>query len=192
MTASSPAGDAFVYGVDASDTIRSLGDAWLAFARENGAPELTRDTVLGRSLWEFVTGDTSRELYDLIFARVRRERQLVVLPFRCDSPERFRFMQLVVAPGSGAALELRGELIREQARPYLPILDRILPRSVEALPMCSICLKIRIHGSQWVEAEQAVERLSLFESARIPPLDYRVCEECARRARAPEGSHASA
>ncbi len=192
MTGSSPASGAFVYGVDASDTIRSLGDAWLAFARENGAPELTRDAVLGRSLWEFVAGDTTRELYDLIFARVRRERQPVVVPFRCDSPERFRFMQLVVAPASGAALELRGELIREQARPYLPILDRILPRSLEALPMCSVCLRIRIHGSEWVEAEQAVERLALFDSARIPPLDYRVCEDCVRRACPPESSHASA
>ncbi len=188
----SEAPSSFEYGVDEKDTIRSISDSWIDFARTNGAPQLTRDTVIGRSLWEYVAGDTTRDLYEVIFAQVRRRREERVVPFRCDSPERFRFMQLVVAPAGGAGLELRGILIREQARPYVPILDRLKPRSPGSLPMCSVCLRVQILGTQWVEAADAVERLDLFDSARLPSLDYQVCADCVRRVRQPNAAGAPA
>ena len=100
----SPGSDRFDYALDGSDVIVSLGEAWLRFARENGAPELCRESVVGRSLWEYVTGDTTRQLYQAIFRRVRDRGETLVLPFRCDSPERFRFMELAIGCGEGSEL----------------------------------------------------------------------------------------
>ena len=171
------------YAVDGDDVIVSLGDGWLLFARENGAPQLCREALVGRSLWEYVAGATTRQLYEAMFRRVRDERRTLALPFRCDSPDLFRFMELAVEPGERGALQLTGRLLREQARPHFNLLDRLVTRSSEPLPICSVCLRVELFGTRWVSAEEAVERLDLFDSAQLPPLDYRVCPACVEAAR---------
>ncbi len=178
-----PGSAVYDYAIDADNAILSLGEDWLRFARENGAPELSRESVIGHSLWEYVAGDATRELYELIFRRVRRHGHALSLPFRCDSPDRFRFMQLAVESGGGRELRLRGRLLREQKRPFLKLLDRLVVRSSEPVAICSVCLRVKILGTTWVEAEEAVERLDLFASPALPPLDYRVCSDCVALAR---------
>ena len=173
----------YEYALDGSDAIVSLGDAWLQFARENGAPGLTREAVLGTSVWEYIAGDSTREIYELLFRRVRDEVQPIVLPFRCDSADRFRFMELEIAPGEGRALRLRGRLLREQLRPHFKLLDRFVRRSSEPLPICSVCLRVELFGTSWVEAEEAATRLDLFGASELPPLEYRICADCVRAAR---------
>ena len=59
------------YRVDATDRINWVDSWWLAFARENGASELTADSVIGRSLWDFVSGADTRRLFKAIHERVR-------------------------------------------------------------------------------------------------------------------------
>lgn len=173
----------FDYSIDGNDVIVSLGDEWLRFARENGARELSRESVIGHGLWEYIAGDTTRELYEVIFRRVRDQGRMLVLPFRCDSPDRFRFMQLAVEPGEGSGLRLGGRLLREQARPHVKLLDRLVTRSSEPLPICSVCLRVQVLGTTWMEADEAAERLDLFGAPELPALDYRVCADCVEIAR---------
>lgn len=169
------------YEIGRSDRIVAVGGSWLEFARENGAAHLTRERVVGRPLWEFVQGRETRELYEAIFGRVRRTGAPVSIPFRCDSPERFRFMRLdIVAAEAEGALELRGTLLREQERPFFSVLDRAFPRSRRALAMCSVCKRVQILGTHWVDAEEAVRRLDLFDAAEPPRLQYTVCDDCGR------------
>jgi hypothetical protein len=97
------------YAVDGNDVIVSLGDDWLRFARENAAAELSRESVIGHNLWEYVAGNATRELYEVIFRRVRDQRRTLVLPFRCDSPDRFRFMQLAIESGEGPTVLRAGD-----------------------------------------------------------------------------------
>jgi hypothetical protein len=176
MDAASPV---FDYRLSADGVVLSLGDDWLRFARENGAPELTRDSVIGHSVWEYVAGESTRELYEMMFLRVLDREKLLVLPFRCDSPDRFRFMTLSIEPAQDHTLQLSGRLVRDQARPYLKLLDRLVTRSTDPLGTCSVCLRVKLFEETWVETEEAVERLKLFDSAQLPPLDYRVCPDCA-------------
>lgn len=77
----------FRYRLDAEAVILSVGDDWLRFPRENGAAELSRDSLLARSVWEFVAGDTTRELYEMMFRRILDSNESLLLPFRCDSAE---------------------------------------------------------------------------------------------------------
>ena len=168
----------FAYSIDRNDAIHSVSDNWLEFARANRASELTRESLIGHSLWKFICGRDTRVLYENLFARIRQDAATFELPFRCDSPDRFRFMQLTLMPGAGAAIHLRGVLIREQERPFYSILDRAFPRTESRLPMCSLCKRIYAYGSRWLELEDAVVQLELFGPTHLPELDYTVCHEC--------------
>ena len=166
------------YEIDARDRIVAVGGDWEVFARRNGAPELTGEAVVG-ALWsDFVTDPETRRLYATIFDRVRKNDTELILPFRCDSPDRFRFMRLVVSPGVGGSPSCLGLLEREQERPFYSILDKAFPRSDRSLPICSLCRRIEVAPKEWLEVEDAVARLDLFDSARLPRLDEHVCPRC--------------
>ena len=61
----------FRYRVDARDRLVFVDPLWLAFARENGAADLTEQRVIGRSLWDFVADAETIRLYRELHARVR-------------------------------------------------------------------------------------------------------------------------
>lgn len=55
---------------------------------------------------------------------------------------------------------------------------------------CSLCLSV-LHGSEWIEAEQAIRAIRSYELHDLPRLQPAVCDSCAerifsRRARAGE------
>jgi hypothetical protein len=182
---------AFAYSIDAKDRVVALSDAWLEFARENRASELTRERVIGQPLWSFVSGRETRRLYEDVFVRARSRRESIELPFRCDSPDRFRFMRLLVSPGSGEGIECVGVLIREQQRPFFPILDRAFPRTSVSLPMCSLCKRIYAFRTRWLELEDAIRELDLFGQKELPRIDYVVCDGCVPPNRLTQGGAAA-
>jgi hypothetical protein len=182
----------FAYAIHPDDTIASVSDSWLEFAHENRAPELTRDYVVGRSLWSFVAGSETRLLYEALFHRVRTRAESFELPFRCDSPDRFRFMRLIVKHGPGDLIDCEGILVREQARPFYTILDRAFPRTTARLPMCSLCKRVYALGARWLELEVAIEQLNLFDTASLPEIEYAVCDDCRSAGRRASGSGTAA
>ena len=91
-------GRVFVYCIDRNDLISSVNRAWLAFARENQAPELSAEGVLHKSLWDFIAYAEVRYLYGMLLNKVRATKLPVCVPFRCDSPARRRFMKLEIIP----------------------------------------------------------------------------------------------
>jgi hypothetical protein len=175
------------YSLDAADRLVAVSEAWLEFARENGAPQLDPQAVMHRSIWAFVAGQETRHLYRVLFERVRKRGTSLSVPFRCDSPERIRFMELRMHPAAGEGIDCSGVLLHEHARPHLPLLDPILARADYSFPMCSLCKKIFVFGD-WMEVEDAVARLGMFDSARPPALDYGCCDACRRLLGVAQGS----
>ena len=57
---------AIVYCIDGRDRIVFMNEASHAFAKANGAPQLTRG-VIGRSLWDFISGRELRTLWSELF-----------------------------------------------------------------------------------------------------------------------------
>ena len=102
MTGLSPR---FTYRVDGNDVITYVSEAWVEFARQNGAATLDEASVVGRSIWDLIAHAPTRELYKLVFRKVRVGKT-VVLPFRCDAPRLRRYMQLSLTPRPGAAIEI--------------------------------------------------------------------------------------
>ena len=166
------------YAIDRSDVIESVSEAWLHFAQINGAPKLTREAVIGRSLWEFMSGSDTRSFYRTLFHRVRSKQIEVDLPFRCDSPDLLRFMLLHIRPVSNTGLELSGRLVREeQRRRRVPLRNELPGDEGQSFVMCSLCKRVDAFGS-WIEPEVAVKWFYVFETVREAEVQHGICGQC--------------
>lgn len=174
------------YTLDARDKIVSVDSSWLAFALENGVPELTKEAVIGKTLWQFIDGAETIELYQAVFQRVRSEQLSIVIPFRCDSPTLRRCMRLEVLSQPEGRIQLYGIVERVEPTRCLNLLDPNFPRSHDILTVCSCCLRALVEPYGWLEVEDALVRLHLMERSRAPNLRHRICPLClANAARMP-------
>lgn len=170
-------GEPYTYSINGADLIQSVDEPWLRFARENGALELTREAVIGKSLWECISGSDTQNFYRAVFHRVRSKKIEVTLPFRCDSLELLRFMELHLHPGSDDSVTLCGRLLRQEQRDYVPLINSFLSRDDQRFTMCSLCKRVNAFGD-WIEPEEAVKRFHVFETAHEPQLEQGVCNQC--------------
>jgi hypothetical protein len=166
----------FVYTIDANDFLTSVGPQWLAFAVENHAGHLTPETVIGSSLWAHITEPTTRYLYRTLLQQVRATDRSVLLPFRGDAPDLRRFMQLRLTHLGDGAVELESTVKTLEPRLAVSLIDPRLPRSTETVTLCSWCKKVAT--PDWVEVEEAVGTLRLFEKSCPPQVTHGICDEC--------------
>lgn len=182
MNADSPE---VAYRIDEGAKLVWVDPAWQVFAREHGASELADGSILGESLWSFIEGVETRHLYELMFNKVRRDRSSIVLPFRCDSPDRRRFMELRIGVGTRSRneLELAARLLRAEPRDAVPLLESKAQKSRAMLAICSFCKRIEVTTVGWLEVEEAASRIGLLSNATLPKLSHGVCPDCRGRAR---------
>ena len=171
----------YTYAIDADDAVVSVGPEWLAFAQENQASSLTEASVVGRSLFEFMSGEETKRLYRIVFDRVRSDRQNVLIPFRCDGPKVRRFMELQISPGKLGGIELGGRVVREETRQGVRLFDSSVERSQDSVLVCAWCKHVQVENGQWLEVEAAISALGLFESLPLPGISQGVCEACEKK-----------
>jgi hypothetical protein len=165
-----------IYRLNDCDEIGYANDAYDAFAAANEGEHVSSAAVLRHSVWEFISDLSTRQLYRDLIRRVRAGRP-VRFQFRCDTPTCRRLMEMTVARGEGGAVEFRARVVSEEARPYQALLDPRAPRAGEMLRVCGWCKKVQT-GEEWLELEDAVGRLGLFERPAVPPITHGVCEPC--------------
>jgi len=169
----------YKYRIDAFDRITFVNKAWLDFALANGAPELARQWVVGQSLWRYVSGHKVRPLYEALFERIRTHAtHLISVPFRCDSPELRRFMQLRLSPLGRGGIELAGRLLSSEPRVPGEIFVRDRGRSRRTLTACSWCKRLELAGGRWEHAEQVVAELGLFGTDAPATVEHEICPLC--------------
>ncbi|HEY8155574.1 MAG TPA: hypothetical protein VII72_15715 [Myxococcota bacterium] len=161
--------------------ITSVGADWNAFAAANDGAALTGSRVVGRSLFDFIAGDETRRIYQLLLRRVRALDAPILLPFRCDSPDARRHMRLEIRPGRERGVEFRGVCLRSETRRHLRLVSASEPRPRALLVSCSFCLLVQVPPKSWLEAEDAVVRLRLLDGDAPPRLVYGVCPACKTR-----------
>lgn len=167
------------YTVDADDVVCHVDYWWLAFAAENGAPDLTEATVIGRSLWEFIADRPTRQLYRELHARIRSTGQAIHVPFRCDSPTLRRDMRMTISRGEDGALEYESKLLKTTPQRRLLSLSRTSDRSEAFLTMCSCCKRSLLEPRGWLDMEDIALRLKLYDQQTVPGLRYTLCPHCA-------------
>jgi hypothetical protein len=169
---------AFIHTVDQNDLIIDVNDNWLRFAQENEAPHLTRQAVIGHSLWTFIAGLETRHVYRLLMRQVRQNHRRIVFTYRGDSPVLRRYMQMEIVPAADEALEFRNYLLREEHRDHVRLLDPTAERDHELLRMCGWCNRIRC-DEIWLSVEEAVNYLGLFGAPQLPQITHGICPDCA-------------
>jgi hypothetical protein len=169
----------FVHQIEADDTLSWVNDAWLQFARDNNATHLTREAILGRPLWDFITEATTRHFYQILVQRVRALARVIKLHYRCDSPEKRRFMRMEIHPWGEGRLQFRNWILREEIRPALELLAAPGDGSGRLITMCSWCKRVHNPAAgEWQEPEQAVRQMQLFNCATPPPITHGICPAC--------------
>jgi hypothetical protein len=168
----------FIWIIDAADKIGHVNDDWLAFARDNMSPHLTAAVVLDQPIWRFIQGQETVYLYKQIFDRVRAGISPVKFPFRCDSPDCRRFMEMKLSLLPGGAIQFNSHILREEWRDPVDLLDASRDRFGEFLKVCSWCKRIDIPGQGWGEVEAAIDALDLFGGHSMPRMTHTICDSC--------------
>lgn len=167
------------YHIDAADIVVACDQVWFDFADANGAPELCRPPgVINRPLWEFISSLETVALYRMLLARVRAQGEPVAVSFRCDAPECRRSMRLELHPLPDNGVAFTSTLLAEEPRPAVRLLDARTPRSDVFIGVCSWCKRVRVEGVGWLEVEEAIEALGIFQDAALPQLTHTICESC--------------
>ena len=171
--------DILTYRVDITDTIVSVGDNWHVFADANAwGGDLRPEDVVGRKLWEFIQDYETRHLYQELFRRARSGTRSRPIPFRCDSPSERRFLELLIEALPDGLIEITSTILRTEPRSPVRLLAADTPRSMDLLSMCSMCKKIEVSPEQWVDIEEGVAQLRLFEAEEMPRLTHGLCRPC--------------
>ncbi|MDX6769184.1 MAG: hypothetical protein SF051_06600 [Elusimicrobiota bacterium] len=164
-----------VYHVDARDELVFVNPQWDRFASENDGQAFLSHLVLGRPLWDFIADITTRQLYRDMLARVRAGRALT-FPLRCDSPDMRRSLSMRATPLDARAVAFTVRTLETQPRPGVRLLAAEGERRGAPLRMCGWCRKVDVEGA-WLEIEDAVARLGLFDAPQ-PPLTHGICADC--------------
>lgn len=168
--------DPITYGLDADDVIVYVDEHWEPFARSNGAPELTAECVVGKTLDSFIADARVRHLYDLLFAQVRRQQTPISFPLRCDGPHVRRKLEIRVEPEAEGHLRVCSRTLQVELRDSICLPSGGPETTNSYTTICSWCKKVHVED-QWCEVEEAVIRLQLLSST--PELTHGLCPACA-------------
>lgn len=169
----------FIYRIDQECNISSLSSNWLSFALDNeGGEKNVPAVVLGKPLWNFISGEETRHLYQIILKEVRSNNKSFQLPFRCDSPDMRRYLQLSVIPLEGGSIEFQSRILRTEPRENIRLLEKNIARSEDFLLMCSTCKRVKVADFLWEETDRAITVLKLFENERLPQITHGMCPVC--------------
>lgn len=181
-------GIAFV--VDRSGLVVAAGSRnWNAFARSNGAPELDASAVVGRALFDFVSGGDVRRKLGTLMTRIAADPNgSTVIPFRCDSPGVRRNLRQSIRPivhdERCTGFVFQSIELEARERPPIDLFDfRAIARRAEreaSLPvvvMCSWCQRVRfppITDGDWYDAEAYYGAGGGSEVS----LSHSICDRC--------------
>lgn len=167
------------YRIDGNDHLIFVDEGWTLTAKRDAVPELEPPHVIGRSLWSYLTDATTIQLYRQIIGRVRDGRT-AKFSVRCDGPAVRRVIELSIQPHelNPGHVEFRTRTLMNVERAWVPLLARDVARSDAMVRSCSWCNRIEVRRGDWVEVEDATDRLRLFDRESLPKLTHGMCTAC--------------
>jgi hypothetical protein len=168
-----------IYRIDANNQLVEVDENWDRFAIANDSPHLVRDRVLHKPLFDLVSDPLSSHLYKLLIERVKFTGKTIEFDFRCDSPTMRRFMHMEMSRQAGnGGICFKSTNEREEPRDYIELLAPHAKRSTDLVIICSWCKQVKITEDQWVEIEDGVQILRLFDADTLPQLSHGMCPAC--------------
>jgi hypothetical protein len=171
-----------VYRLNSQDEFIYINEEWTNFAIANDASDLLREHVLFRPLWDFISDETTKQLYREILLLVRAGRS-TTFTFRCDAPEYRRQMEMTIISLGDGVVQFEISSLQVEKRLRQGLLDRSAPRADNLLRICGWCNRVDVDGGKWLEIDEAVTALNLFEREVLPLLTHGICGACLKSMR---------
>lgn len=168
-----------IHRIDRDDIITYVDSPWIEFARENRLPNAVEDDYIGHSLWDFVSGDSTVHLWKRVLEKVRGNQKVILLPYRCDSPDLKRYMSMGLIPLPSNGIEMYNRILSVEPQAPVALLDPSSSRDETHISMCSWCKKILDPVSgKWLDTEEAIKTMNLFNQPTQPEISHGVCDAC--------------
>ncbi len=167
-----------VYTIDAQDRIVFVNRAWSAFVAPQSGVGPTLQDVIGRPVWERLPPGVVRQLWELLYNRVRAIGGSVFVPMRVDRVNERRLVDIELVPLGDGSIRHICELVWREKRPAIAMLDASYPRDERILRNCMWCSRIQVRLGTWEEIEEAQQTLGITADATLPQLHPAVCSTC--------------
>jgi len=166
-----------IYTIDADDRLVQVNRA---FAQSFG-PVTADDAerlLIGRPIWDFVAGTVPRQLWEVLYDRVRAVGAPVFVPLRADTASERAVIDMELHPLGDRSIRHVCEYVFRESRPAIALLDSNYPRDHRALLRCAWCARIQIRLGLWQEVEDAVISLRLEATETLPQIRDGSCASC--------------
>ena len=164
-----------IYTIDGSDRLIFVNPAWREFVTPAVADP---QQVLGRPIWERIPAGVVRQLWELLYNRVRAVGGGVFVPMRVDRADERRLVDIELRPLGDGSIQHICEPVWRERRAAVALLDPAYPRDSRSLRTCAWCQRIQVRLGVWEEIEQAQQTLAIPAEATLPRLEPVACTSC--------------
>jgi hypothetical protein len=166
-----------IYTIDAQDRLVEVNSDFAGALPYRSAPQLSAD-VKGRPIWDFIGGAVPRQLWQVLYSRVRGAGAAVFVPLRADTASRRRLIDLELYPRGERCIRHVCECVWTEERAAVALLDENYPRDDRQLIRCAWCARFQLSRGEWCEVEEAHTRLALGTPETLPTVQDGVCTPC--------------
>jgi hypothetical protein len=149
-----------IYTIDAYDRLVEFNGAFIesivSATGNAGTP-----SPIGRSIWDFVVGSVPRQLWEILYDRVRAVGAPVFVPLRADTASQRCVIDLELHPLGDRAIRHVRECVLLESRPAI-----------------AWCARIQVCLGSWQEVEQAQATLRLEATESLPTVRESACAAC--------------
>lgn len=167
------------YLLDAQDRLIDVSAEWDRAALAGQARNnVLRSAVIGQPLASFINGDIPRMMLDAALQATRLTGRTRCLPYRCDTPDRVRHMEMTLQPLEQGCVRVGHRLLSALPRQGALSFSAAAADWKPSLWRCSLCLRLRPAGTlDWLLSED--------QPAGQHRVHYTVCPDCSRSLREP-------
>ena len=167
-----------IYVIDAQDRIVFVNPAWSHFvAPLRGAGPGLPD-VFGQPIWSRIPEGVVRQLWELLYGRVRAIGGSVFVPMRVDRADERRLIDIELQPLGDGSIRHVCEPVWRESRAAVALLDPSYPRDERTLLGCTWCRRIQVRLGAWEEIEDAQRTLAIPADSTLPRLAPGACTTC--------------
>ncbi|WP_425051117.1 hypothetical protein [Psychromarinibacter sp. S121] len=156
------------YRIDRNSRITWVCGNWDASTTRNGASQLTSSSVIGRLLWDFVSGRDTRDYLQAIFHWAHGHDITLHMSYRCDTPEEERYYRMSVRRAGDDEVGVKHRLLQRITAPNPPQFS--LHDGQDSSARCSVCCRYQV-GDAWIDPYRTGDQMWM----RGP---FTVCPDC--------------
>lgn len=164
--------------IDAHDCIASANVPWARLVAPRAQAGEVLNAMVGRPIWELTPAGEVRHLSMFVYRRVRAVGARVFVPMRVDLPEQRRLVDIELRPLRDGSIAHVFELVWNESRAAVALLDPAYPRDERTLRRCWWCNRIQVGAGMWEEIETAQVKLDIPALATLPQVVAASCPPC--------------